>query len=215
MRIRSQRIGFLALSICLVVVFACDARASAITWGFQGAVDFSQVPDIPVGTPVNVTWSFDAAQPNACGGSGTPGQGIYFGHTVTLGIGGLTYVTTNDIFTNHTNVSQGCGGPLFPGTELRLINWSGPTFPGMTLIAFWPCCSSPALLGVPASADGSLPSTPPANIFIQGPIFLGQGGSFSVTSQAQLAPEPSTVVLLGTGLLAALLKRLGSPRRSN
>jgi hypothetical protein len=209
MRVPLKCISAVALSVSLHAVLPMESSATPISWGFQGAVSSSSVGDIPVGTPVNVTWSFDTAQPNACAGVGGPDQGIYFGQTVTLDLGGLTYVT-NGIFTNHANVASGCFGPSLPGTELRLINWSGPSLPGLSLISFWPCCASPAIAGIPATADGSLPSTPPSNIFIQGPIFSGPGGVASITSTAQVAPEPSTVTLVG----AALLWRLRQRRRS-
>jgi len=202
MRIAIRGLCSLALSVSLIGVCSVEARGSTISWGYQGAVNSSNIADIPVGTPVNMTWSFDSAQPDACAGTGTPGQGIYFGQTVTLAMGGLTYVSTG-IFTNNTNVSQGCGGGLV-GTELRLIQWSGPNLPGLSLIPFFPCCTSPAIVGIPATADGSLPSTQPASLFVQGPLF---GGGVGVTSTVQTAPEPSTIALVGTALLAMLRKR--------
>jgi hypothetical protein len=203
MRIVIRGLCSLALSVSLIGVCSVEARGSTISWGYQGAVNSSNIADIPVGTPVNMTWSFDTAQPDVCAGIGTPGQGIYFGQTVTLAIGQLTYVASG-IFTNHTNVSQGCGGLLLGGTELRLIQWSGPNLPGLLLNPFFPCCASPSIAGIPATADGSLPSTQPASLFVQGPHFIA--GAF-VTSTVQTAPEPSTIALVGTALLAMLRKR--------
>ena len=212
MRIAIRGLCSLVLSVILIGVFSIEAGASPITWGFQGAVNSSNVADIPVGTPVNLTWSFNSAQPDACAGIGTPGQGIYFGQTVTLDIGGLTYVTTG-IFTNHTNVLHGCGGSLLSGTELRLTHWSGPNLPGLTLIPSFGCCASPAISGIPASADGSLPSTPPSSLFVQGPLFIG-GGTFGIASTVQTAPEPSTIVLVGTALVTMLRKRRVHSKRT-
>lgn len=161
------------------LMLAAPAFATPIAWQFEGAVNYSVVPDVPVGTPVSATWEFDTAQQDMCS---SPDQGIYFGQTVNVSIGAASYVVTG-IFTTGTNVQQGCGGPTGWSPELRLIQWTGHNF-----YQYYPCCTSPAILGIPAT-NGLLPNTQPANM-------LAMQGPFGITSTLHASPAPDSLSLV-------------------
>lgn len=182
-----------------LVSFPAPVIATTITWQFAGVVESgSPGPEIPIGTPILVSWTFDPATPNSCAPG--DGNGSYNGQTVTATfqstIGPLSYQGTGFVWVD-LNFSSICGYPVSSGVEFRLPYWTGPTLPSGGIVQgsglagglFW---------GQPPS-NGAFPTIQPQSVYFGGPTFVGETYG-RPTAYLAPVPEPSTMVLLGVGL---------------
>ena len=213
-------VAVVVLSVSAVV--AAPAMASPMTWNFAGSTTGGGITDIPMGSPVTVSWTFDPSAPNGC----APGEpaGSYSGQSATVtidsAVGPLVYQAGGGFLLVDTNLAVGCvpQGPTVPGTaEARLVNWSGQDLAGQPLFTFGMAFPGGLFWSQPPS-NGVFPAVQPAFVFLQGPYFFGLPGTTqTVGVQATLAavPEPATVGLVACGLsvLAIRRRRRGRPAR--
>jgi hypothetical protein len=186
------------------------AAADIITWDFTGSIGYIEpgprprpsFGDLyPVGTPLTYSLTFDStASPSAFCPSYYPTAVV----SSSLTLGTDTFSGAGGVFSASSEVFGPClqpGGPEFFAFGLR----GGPITLGPVLILF----SDPV-----AKATGSLPTTQPlsAGLFFYPQFFFpgGQDASASVTAAPTLpaVPEPTTVLLVGTGLAAIARKRI-------
>lgn len=196
-----------AFIACLTLASAVPARATPISWQFQGLTSSVGIPDIPVGTPVQLTWSFDSAEPDTCGF----GSGVYQHQNVALQIGSLAYQASGFLIANQ-NLSVGCSGATSE-MELRLASWTGPDISTGVLAGLLPY--PPGLFWTNPVLNGALPGAPPPSAYLEGPIFIGRDGLQAVSANVYAVPEPSTIVLVLSGAAAvgllAFRRRRPSP----
>jgi hypothetical protein len=200
------------------------ADATTVTWQFAGTVGTGGViSEIPDGTPVTVSWTFDTSQPNQCAGSPA---GIYLNQhafvSIFSTIGPLIYlsgaVLISDTF-GTTGCLPGQPAPVFPGNmELRLtgmsiitkpacdpaVSFCGGLFPDTGFILASP---PPGLFWV-QDVGGAIPTVQPEHVqFFLGTFFSYEGQVANAVGDLAAVPEPSSFVLIGTGLAAVAARR--------
>ena len=186
------------------------AAADSITWDFTGSITFiapGPKPQplfgdlYPVGTPLTYSMTFNStASPSAFCPSYYPtavvSSSLTLGTDIFSGAGG--------VFSANSDVFEPClapSGPEFFAFGLR----GGPIMLGPVLLWF----SDPL-----AEATGSFPTTQPssAGLIIYPQFFLpgNYDARASVTAAPTLpaVPEPTSVLLVGTGLAALARKRI-------
>jgi hypothetical protein len=214
--------GTVAVFVVIVsTIVAARAMASPMTWNFAGSTSGVGIPEIPIGSPVTVSWTFDSSTPNACP-AGDP-DGAYFGQSTTVTInstiGPLVYHAAGGLLLVDTNLALGCTTQIFsPGTvEARIFNWSGPDLGNLDLFVGTPPFPG-GLFWDQLFSNGAFPAVQPHSVLLQGPFFFGpstSGNVIGVQAGLQAVPEPVTAGLVGCGLLVLAIgrRRGGRPAR--
>jgi hypothetical protein len=185
------------------------AAADIITWDFTGSIgriDTDPKPGpsfgdlYPVGTPLTYSLTFDTASPSArCPG--------YYPTAVissSLTLGTDTFSGARGVFSASWAAFQPCIVPVGPEFFAYGLN-GGPIMLGPERLLF----NDPV-----ASATGSFPTTQPssAGLIIYTPFDIPtyRYASASLTAAPTLpaVPEPTSALLLGTGLAAIARKRV-------
>jgi hypothetical protein len=219
----------IALSLAVITMSANRAASSPITWQYDMAVHGTavtagpspQLLTVPTGTPMIVDVTFDTATPSLCGSD--PLSAVYligFGtsNSSTVNFLGYNYAAVGGIEINSivgscnptpTFTTGGVrlfvgGSPMQVAQNATQIQWLGDF--GNLFLAIPPS----ALLG-PAFPPGLPPEPFPfgGNNFIPGSSPNLQIDSF----QLRVVPEPATALLVGSGVLAAAIRRRRSTQR--
>jgi hypothetical protein len=191
----------------LGLVTARPALASLITWEFRGFTSASGIviPEVPVGSPVILDWTFDPNEPNEC----APGSGVgQFNHqSATLQLGSYFYTATGFLDAWGHGIS-GCAAS-FPGQmELRFTNWRGPNFEDDGLVLLFSDFPFSAGLYWSNPEGPVIPTTPPSTALWEGPLFLVPPGRDAVfRAEVISTPEPTTIALVAGGLLIGCRRR--------
>ena len=205
-------IGFLAL----IALQATAAAAAPIAWTFAGTTNGAGITQIPVGSPFTVSVYLDSAAPNLCP-AGYP-SGHYQGTggvlTVQSAVAGThVYTSSSSNLFSGTLEAVGCSlNPPPPGPtafELRMGTWSGPSFADAVFDPF-NLPNRPGLFwfsGPPT--NGAFPINQPIAPYFDGPRYLTDSGTRSITSftfVVPVVPEVGSSVLVGIGLVAAAMR---------
>jgi hypothetical protein len=198
------------LAVAILAGFVLVPRvteASSITWQFAGTMNNGAIAEIPVGTYVSISWTFDSAQANTC----APGQptGVYLNQnldvTIFSTIGPLHYTATGGRFYVNTYGVVGCNATGNGGMELRFLGaFTGPDLPEAVFSPDMVPAASGLFWG-DNSSIGDIPTTPPDSANFNWGVYRFISGSHTqptvlLGSSVAPIPEPSTVVLLASGL---------------
>ena len=212
-----MRLQLATLGLVLGFVCATPAAASPVTWQWSGPVTgyrcrsvefgcdvnpFATV--VPLGTTVDVFLTFDPdvyASPGIC----LKGYG-----SATLQVLGQTYTNQAWLWNDGYGAGGGfCGGG---GNEVVVPSWGsgGPQLPdGWSPFTFGGNYFPGLYWGI------DLSWTMPSSISPAFPYFYNyeRYAPLTFVADLQAVPEPSTWLLLGTGLAAVAARRLGLMRR--
>jgi hypothetical protein len=180
MRTALRQVLLLGLLVCVPHV----AEGTPITFDFAGEITISDLIDLPVGTPVTVSWSFDDAEPNGCGDRGF---GFYRNQSAVITLGDWTYTATGYFYTGR--ITAGCDTVGWTDRELRLFSWTGPDLPHARLYP-GSGSSAPGLFWMDPVWSSSLPTSPPDLASFGGPIFQQDG--LPAGLRADVHPVPGT-----------------------
>lgn len=200
----------LIAALLFLVSLSTPAAASTITWQFAGYTTSTTFVDIPVGSLVTASWTFDSNEPNLC--QPTHVTGAYFNQTLTVTAqttsGPLTWVGTGFLLAD-TRITTACWTTGHPGEmELRIPTFTGPTLPSGQYPSFGTYPGG--LFWVQQPTYGAFPLNQPASVYLQGPFFRSDiAFSEAITGWLTPVPEPSSGVLVLLGCGALLYRRLG------
>jgi PEP-CTERM motif len=193
----------LTAAFILVALFSTRATAASITWMITGPVQttFGQwVNVLPLGSPVSLSFTWESTTPNAAGCA--PGSGLY----TALSGGSLSVLGASVPFGGGAIQVNAPAGNCFPnfgsGVEAHMFYpWSPgtPAIPGLPshfaydeiVVDLFPADTN--ALGLPSI----LANVNSATVHVQ-----GQAGAFQFSGPVQPVPEPATLILLGSGLIA-------------
>ncbi len=192
----------------LMLGVSVPCRANTITWNYAGTVGSDTVAELPWGTSVAVSWTFDDATPNLCS-NGVAGK--YAGQSLRVTLGGtagpLVYTGTGILFAGDTYYNP-CT-PYAGDMELRVI-FQGPDLPDAKM-SLW--TAPGGLFWFDPHAHGQFPSDEPLGLRLELPFFdcnLGHESALEV--EMTHAPEPSSLLLGLTGILILSRVRWGARR---
>lgn len=200
------------LSVVWLIVSALPAAASSVTWEFSGLTyrfNGTEMHDIPDGTPVTVLWTFDQITPSGCAAPSP--VGLYEGQFASVSFASPTmgpmHYAAHGLLIAGGRFDFVCDAPrAMPDVELRLISWTGPDVSDGELRPGGRFDSGGLFWMEPARADGLFPTIPPEEaFFMMSPIGLHQVAAYvnfvGVAASPTPVPEPSTMVLVGSGLI--------------
>ena len=193
------------LAATLIVVALCSTRALAapITWSITGPVQatFGQWDNVlPLGSMATLSFTWESTTPNLAGCA--PGSGLYAG----LSGGNLSVLGASVPYGGGALEVNAPAGNCFPnsgsGVEAHMFYpWSPgtPAIPGLPihfaydeiLAELFPADTN--ALGLPLI----LADVNSATVHVQ-----GQAGGFQFSGAVQPVPEPATLMLFGSGLIA-------------
>lgn len=222
----------LAAAILALLAVATPTSAETITWFASNQVvsvnpwaDYYVGPGLTVGTPWTLTVQFDPSIPPLR--TITPGCNQYSMGTSTLTLGPYSYTNSRgSIYTNAALPEVGCFGGLPEGPVGNITFWYGTAgwqtddpeawriagFGGITYAAYYDALVQ----------DGTLPTDPTRSTYRgryqgfeienespRGTLIYGGAVNFQrLDSQPAPVPEPTTMLLMGTGLAWIARRRI-------
>lgn len=217
-----MQLRFVIALVSTVSLFAAAERAEGapVLWQYAGQVLGYTSPGppcalcpeplaevLPIGSRVELDWYFDPSSPEF-----TSCIGQYPDATtqLVLRLAGNEYTFSGKAYTwvDAFGFSGSCG-PNGVGLEVVApAMWTGPALPGTlpNLIGVYP---GGGISGFSGSWDGpGLPTSPPLHLGMQSPMFSMEAGGYQgVTTSLTPVPEPSTLLLLGSGLATLVARR--------
>jgi PEP-CTERM motif-containing protein len=219
----------IAIALAVITVSASRAASSPITWQYDLTVHgtartadpFPELFTVPVGTPMIVDVTFDTATPSQCGSD--PLSAVYL-----IGIGNSNSSTVNFLGYNYgafggieiNSILGSCNpAPTFTNGGVRLFVGSNPVQVAQNAMQIeWFGQFGNLFLAIPPSAllGPAFPSgLPPEPFPFGGNNFIpGSSPDLQVDSfQLHPVPEPATALLVGSGIVAAAIRRRRSAQR--
>jgi hypothetical protein len=209
------------LAIALLLWSVAPADAALVQWHFEGPAD-GFWPPVAAGSPVLLDWAFDTTAPNLQEVRGIPDSSFYYVNNVALTFGGWrypSYATLESAFDLRDGDSSGqnlVALRLFWLGQAVQIDPSAPGLPhGVAPFCDWPNCDSYLLLP-PASVLGGMPPAGgslvsdvpyPATLYLE-----SYGAATHIQGEVVATPEPTSLLILGTGCLAVMASRRGRQR---
>jgi hypothetical protein len=197
------------LAAAAMLAVAAPATATPFSWQFVGTTGSASISEIPVGSPVTVTWTLDPDVPNVCGPASP--YGLFAGQSVTVDIttpgGILTYQATGSLLAG-SQIGNVCG-ELTNAMELRLPSWSGPPSFADAFFLGAGMGYPPGLFYSRSSPSSAFPLSDqqPTSATWNGPVYMTADGTVVLQSdlRAVEASEPAPLTLVAIGAAFAAL----------